>query len=370
MSEAIRFLHALAQALATMALYTPGHPAARRGTDGAWEALMALLAVDPRPSFLFLGSAPVYAGRALHELSDWPWSKRLAAVLVQRLEFDVEVTSESFAELVTNLQALASVGGQAVGETRLPGVAYGPVGVEQLALDAEEQAPVSMEDGEAEVLLQLGDELDAVRFIFEEAAHARIARAEADAVARLLGGYVDQYGLPQSDVAEGGDPASHALNTALLVMAAGARAGFDEADRHRLGVAALWHDVGMTRIPAELAMKESLTPDERLTVEGHTVLGAQLLLRAGGAGLEFAALVAFEHHLRPDGTGYPSRRFGLAPHWASGLVGAAATYTALRAPRTYRAAWSAPRVLAHLESGAGTLFDADAIHLLVGVVAP
>lgn len=369
MSEAIRFLHALAQALATMGLYTPGHPAARRGAESAWTALQALLAVDPTPAFLFLGSAPVYAGRALHELADWPWSKRFAVALVQRLEFDADVDASAFTALLETLQRLTA-GSKASGETRLAGIAFGPVGVEELGFDEGGTAQTAIAEEETTVFLNLGDELDVVRFLLEEAALARIARAEGDAVVRLLGGYVDQYGLPQSDVADGTDPAAHALNTALLVMAASARAGFDPADRHRLGVAALWHDVGMTRLPAELAHKESLTADERGIVERHTTLGAQLLLRSGGPGLEFAALVAFEHHLRPNGTGYPDRRFGLAPHWASGLVGAAATYTAMRAARSYREAWSAARVLAHLEAGAGTLFEADATHLVIGVVAP
>ncbi len=369
MSEAIRFLHAMAQALATMALYTPGHPAARRGTEGAWQALQALLAVDATPSFLFLGSAPVFAGRALHELSDWPWSKRLAAALVQRLEFDRTVDPTSFEAMLNTLQTLTA-GGQASGEVRLTGIAYGPVGVEQLVLDEGSVASAPAVEEETTVLLNLADELDVVRYLLDEAASARIARAEADAVVRLLGAYVDQFGLPQSNVADGAHPAAHALNTALVVMAAGARAGFDATDRHRLGVVALWHDVGMTLLPAELSGKESLSTEERTIVERHTSLGAQLLLRTGGAGLEFAALVAFEHHLRPNGTGYPARRFGTAPHWASGLVGAAATYTAMRAPRSYREAWSAPRALAHLEAGAGTLFEADATQLVVGVVSP
>ncbi|MES2124691.1 MAG: hypothetical protein V4503_08370, partial [Gemmatimonadota bacterium] len=95
MSEAVRFLHAIAQALSAASLYSPGHPATRRSLDNVYDALKTLLAVDAHPVLLFLGSAPVYAGRALHELSDWPWSRRLSAIGVQRMECDDAVTSES-----------------------------------------------------------------------------------------------------------------------------------------------------------------------------------------------------------------------------------------------------------------------------------
>ena len=86
-------------------------------------------------------------------------------------------------------------------------------------------------------------------------------------------------------------------------------AGVDDAGRHRLGVTALLHNIGMARIPAELGNLGSLTELERATVESHTVKGAELLLDSGNRGLELAATVAYEHHLRPDGSGYPLRRF-------------------------------------------------------------
>ena len=66
MSDAIRFLHALAQALSAISLYSPGHPAAAKALEAAWQALQVLLKRDARPTFFFLGGAPVYSGRALH----------------------------------------------------------------------------------------------------------------------------------------------------------------------------------------------------------------------------------------------------------------------------------------------------------------
>ena len=104
-------------------------------------------------------------------------------------------------------------------------------------------------------------------------------------------------------------------------MVAAMSAGVDASGRHRLGVMALVHDIGMARLPAGLGNKSTLTADERALVETHTAEGARLLLDDGGPGFELAAVVAYEHHLRPDGTGYPARRFRAAAHWASRLIG-------------------------------------------------
>lgn len=370
MSEAVRFLHALAQALSAASLYSPGHPATRRSLETLFQSLVALLKVDAHPVLLFLGGAPVYGGRALHELSDWPWSRRLSAVGIQRLECDSSLTEDSAAVLIEQIMVRMSTGASVgVGEAGIPGIIYGNVAVlEEVALEPSEQA-FSGGAPSRELLLDLADEIEAMAWIRSEAVGGNIARGEASAVVRILGGLFEHHELPQ--VAHGDDPARyplvHAINTALLTMAA-ASPWVDRPGRHRLGVAALLHDIGMARIPVELGNKEMLTIAERITVETHTSLGARLLLESGGRGLELAAAVAYEHHLRPDQSGYPARRFRPVPHWSSRLVSAASTYAALRSPRAFRPRWAANRALAYLEDGAGTVFDAEAANMLAMVV--
>lgn len=370
MSHAIRFLHALVHALATMGLYSPGHPAGRRAQELALDALRALLAADPQPTFLFLGGPPIYDGRALHELGDWPWAPRFTAIAVQRLEFDNSITPESFAAMLEEMQArLVGSNAAEMGEVHLAGVSLGPVAVDAMVSEEAVLGAAEAEDGEPLIALDLSEELEAMRFVLAEARLGRVARPEAEAIARILAGLVEQYRVPQASVIDGGEPAAHAINTALLSMAAGSLTGLEGADCVRLGVAALWHDVGMMRLPPEFITKTSLSPEERRQMERHPVLGAELLLQSGGRGLELSAIVAFEHHLRPDGTGYPTRRFGQPQQWASALVGTAAAYTALRAPRPFREAWGAARAMAYLETGAGTVFNAGVAQLLAGLVA-
>ncbi len=371
MSEAVRFLHALAQALSTMMLYSPGHPAARRTGEAAWDALQALLRSDATPIFFFLGGAPVYRGRALHEIAGWSWSPRLAQAGIQRLEFNAAVTAEGWAQALDQLLEQLNEerrGGVAEVPT-IPGVLFGAVVVEEIAEQSAEERQAEVE-GSSEVQIDLPDEIDAMTYLLAEARRGQLARAEAEAITRLLGGLLDSHALPQvlPPPDHAAYPATHALNTALLAMSAGTVSGIDRAGRHRLGLAALLHDIGMACLPEHLVLQESLTREERALIETHTALGASLLLQAGGQGLELAAVVAWEHHLRPDGTGYPMRRIRPTPHWASRLIGVAAAYNALRAARPYRPAWSPERALGFLQTEAGRVFDPEAARLIAGLV--
>jgi HD-GYP domain-containing protein (c-di-GMP phosphodiesterase class II) len=375
MSNAIRFLHALAQAFSAITLYSPGHPAAQRAMEAVWDALRTLLSSDHHPTFYFLGGAPVYNGRALHELSDWPWSSRLRDSGVQRLEFDESVVQGSLDRFLGLMQLRFSAGPAPEPlfpeDAEFSGLRFGPVAVVEVLGEEDDSDPTREDDDESrELALDLTDELAATAYIIAEARRGVLARAEAEAVVRILAAQLDRHELPQAAMPEdhAAYPQYHAVNTALLTMAAGNNAGVDRPGQHRLGVVGLLHDIGMARLPEDFTSRESLTPEERALMETHTVEGARFLLEHGGRALDLAAAVAYEHHLRPDGTGYPARRFAPPLHWASRMVGVAATYVSLRTPRPYRPAWAPLRAVAYLEEGAGSVFDRESAAAIASLV--
>jgi len=372
-SEAVRFLHAFAQALSALGLYAPGHPAVNRALEQAWQMLQALMARGDRATFFFLGGAPVFDGRALHELAGWPWGQRLADIGIQRLEFEAHVEREALSRFLAMVQASFAAGASA---EQLPddagyeGLRFGAVEVVDQFEQAEPE-PEPEEDGESrELALNLTDELEATAYILGEARRRVVALAEANAVIRILASQLERYELPQAAPPpdHAAYPQVHAVNTALLTMAVAGNAGIDAAGRHRLGLAALLHDVGMATLPEEFALLPSFSEAERRQMEEHPRIGAQMLLERGGRGSDLAAAVAFEHHLRPDGTGYPVRRFAAPVHWASRITGAAAAYVSLRAPRPFRAAWAPLRAVGYLEEGAGSVFDAEAARAVASLV--
>jgi hypothetical protein len=364
MSDAIAFLHALAQALSTMALYVPGHPAARRATQNLWHAASVLLAADARPIFLFLGTAPVYNGRALQELRDWHHSGRLAAAGVQRLEFDAALTEASMALLIERLARRLAGDAAPATESAIPGIAFGPVAVDEAADAAAEAAPTALDLEGQPLMLDFDDELAAMRLVMAEARAGRFARAEADALVRVLAGQVERWHLPQvahTDVLDDLAP-TLALNTALLAIAALATVVSDPVGVHRVGLAALLHDVGAARVAGE-------SDDHPAAGDSaaRSRAGARLLLDEGGRNLELSALVAYEHHARADGAGDPP---GAATQWTTGLVQVAAAFVAQRAPGAGRLPGSVEEAWAYVTAGAGTAFDPAIVELVSRVIHP
>jgi HD-GYP domain-containing protein (c-di-GMP phosphodiesterase class II) len=101
-------------------------------------------------------------------------------------------------------------------------------------------------------------------------------------------------------------------------------------------LAALVHDVGMLRVPAEILLKTGPLDDgERRAIERHTLVGADLAAQLLPSGAWLAEAAA-GHHERLDGTGYPSglRDAHIAP--LTRLLAVCDVYAALCSPRPHR----------------------------------
>ncbi|MCS7045614.1 MAG: HD domain-containing protein [Gemmataceae bacterium] len=138
------------------------------------------------------------------------------------------------------------------------------------------------------------------------------------------------------------DPARAVAAHCLAVAQVFAHAIQDDAEwrgREREGVvAALVHDVGMVRLPAEIVVQaRSLTDEQRRLVERHALAGAQMLLKFWPGG-SWAIDVAADHHERCDGTGYPRGKSDVQLSDEVKLVTVCDVYAALAAPRPWRAA--------------------------------
>jgi cyclic di-GMP phosphodiesterase len=111
---------------------------------------------------------------------------------------------------------------------------------------------------------------------------------------------------------------SHAVNVCVLALVVNASEVLG-VDPPALGLGALLHDVGETRIPHNLMRrKEGFTEVELRLVEQHPKLGALLLPREQFP--EIVRSIALEHHERCDGSGYPQRAKGDAIQLASRIV--------------------------------------------------
>jgi response regulator RpfG family c-di-GMP phosphodiesterase len=121
------------------------------------------------------------------------------------------------------------------------------------------------------------------------------------------------------------------------------------------------HDIGNVGLPDHILLHPGkLSPDERIIMQSHTLIGAETLQevsRQHGSALAFLQMaidIARHHHERWDGTGYPDRLAGSAIPLAARLVTLADVYDALRSRRAYKPALThavAVRMMAETSAG-------------------
>jgi putative nucleotidyltransferase with HDIG domain len=357
--EAVHFLTAFAQTVATMTLYADGHPARERAIDSAYQALRDLQDRRPNAVFTFLGDEILCGTTPLRELKEWDWAVRLSNAGIQRLEFEPDVDRddfEGFLEEVLARLTLAALSSAEAREMRRSRIKFGTIGVKGENPDADTTV--------ATVSYSLGAEADAIRWLHTEVQQRNeLHLGEAEAVVRSLA--VAMHGdrqmlIPLLKLREFDEyTTTHALNVSVLTMALAEFTGLGPRDVRAFGVSGLLHDIGKTRVPIEVLTRPGkLDQRERELMMSHPVEGARILIETEEQ-LDLAAVVAYEHHIMIDGGGYPTLKYRRDCHYASRLVHVCDVYDALRTNRPYRSAWPAERVMSYIREKAGSEFDPE-----------
>jgi putative two-component system response regulator len=118
------------------------------------------------------------------------------------------------------------------------------------------------------------------------------------------------------------------------------------------------HDVGKIGVPDEILLKPGpLTPGEILAMQRHAKIGYDILSGSDLDLLDLAATIAWTHHERVDGTGYPRRLAGSEIPLEGRIVAVVDVYDALTSDRPYRPGLTHADALALMLDGSGTHFD-------------
>ena len=162
---------------------------------------------------------------------------------------------------------------------------------------------------------------------------------------------------------------THSLNVCILVVAQAAHIGLPENRVREAGLAALLHDIGKEMTPSAILTKPGrLEMDEFDQVKRHPTVGAKLLRRID-CGTELPMIVAFEHHIKYDRTGYPKVRNREPLHIASYMTQIADVYDALRSYRPYQPSIELERTLSIMKEGRGTEFEPRLFDGFVGILS-
>jgi len=323
--------------------------------------MVDLQAESPQLVFTFLADEIVFGARPLRDLGQGDWGTRLGEAGVQRLEFLDFITRDDFEAFVEEVYIRMSgeeVSSAEVRQDRPSNICYGEVGLRGMPNAPAKEPTITVTS------YSLKEEIESVEWIHGELGDGKkLQMLEAEATVRSLSVAMhgDQaYMIPLVRLKDFDQyTVTHTLNVSVLTMALAEHLGLTPKEVRMFGIAGLLHDMGKVTIPNDILNKPGrLTDEERQVMNRHTIEGARIIMETEKH-LDLAAVVAYEHHIRIDGGGYPKVTFDRACHQASNLVHVCDVFDALRTHRPYREAWSTERALGIIEEGAGPEFDLE-----------
>jgi putative nucleotidyltransferase with HDIG domain len=362
-------LRRFASALRAAQFYTPQHPLVARNIAGFHDALAHVFGQQQTVTLgvvggeFVVGDVPlIRASAAMCDLLN-----RLQRAGVERITIDRAVTGEEVTCLIQALAVLDSTAALGKEEAVLPSMPHIEVGRIQVErrVDAGPLDPAAVRQLYADATRLAADlwntalaegrpDPNQARTVVDSLAQAAAQNRSALLALTALKDY-DNYTF------------THMVNVSILTMAQARALGIDGVILREFGLAGLMHDIGKVRTPAEVLNKTSaLTADEYEIIKRHVVDGAEIL-RGTPDIPAIVPIVAFEHHLRLDGTGYPAvARGGL--NLATQLCGIADVYDAMRSARSYQRAFPTDRILAVLKKNDGRQFDQRLVRRFVQIL--
>ena len=127
----------------------------------------------------------------------------------------------------------------------------------------------------------------------------------------------------------------HSVNVSILALALGRYLGLSRAELYQLGTGALLHDTGKMLVPDTILNKPtSLTLDEFDEIKKHVTYSMEILTKSGNID-ERSVNIAYQHHEKFNGSGYPNGLAGEEIDYFGRLVSIVDVYDALTSKRVY-----------------------------------
>ena len=354
-------------------LYAADHPLLARNIEGLLTALVALHQQTASVPVGIVGNELVVSDTPMGKTSAGMAEliKRLRDNRIERIAFERGITA---AELGAFVQAVAALGtkgdanertlqtphirvGRIMAEDRRDGgIVSDMAAIRQLYASAVEAAEVAWESAASEGMPDVPAALQTVEGLADAVTQNRTALMALTAMRNY-----DNYTF------------THMVNVSILTMGQARALGIEGKLLREFGLSALMHDIGKVRTPKEILNKpDKLTDDEFTIMRRHTIDGAEILRRTPEMPI-LAPVVAFEHHLRMDGSGYPFGVTREALNVATMLCSISDVYDAMRSQRAYQQAFPTDRILVVLKKNDGTQFDQHLVRRfvqLLGIYPP
>lgn len=172
----------------------------------------------------------------------------------------------------------------------------------------------------------------------------------------------------------------HSIDVSIMGILLARKIGWDKERLKAFGVGCILHDIGKIFIEKEILIKPGkLTDREYKVMKAHPVMGYQLVKTIAPSLGYLVPHVAFQHHERQDGSGYPrgikgNNKIGEnAPnsiHDFGAVAAVADIYDAMTSDRPYRSGWPPDRVVDMIRGLSGTHLNSRVVDIFLRTVAP
>lgn len=152
--------------------------------------------------------------------------------------------------------------------------------------------------------------------------------------------------------------AAHAMSVCTLSISFGRYLGLDKATLVELGMGALVHDIGETKLPDKLlGDSKDLSEEDRTLLQSHTRIGMMIMKKLEGVS-ETVIAIARDHHERADGSGYPRQLVNSQVDICTRIVSIVDTYDSITSGVHGREQIGLDVALKYIYSWREGLFDA------------
>ncbi len=163
------------------------------------------------------------------------------------------------------------------------------------------------------------------------------------------------------------ETANHVTRVAEFCYLLAEKCGMDKTSAERLKLASPMHDIGKIGIPEAILHKPGkLTREEFEVIKTHAYTGYYILKNSKRQIMQTAAIVAWQHHEKWDGTGYPQGLSGADIHIYGRIAAIADVFDALSHQRCYKEAWSMDRIVDLFKNESGKHFDPALVEIFLG----
>jgi putative nucleotidyltransferase with HDIG domain len=360
-------LRRLAASLRSAQLYSPGHPIIARNLESLANAVQLIHDQQPAVTIGLVGEEVIVDDMPMARADTFgPFVRRLQQAGVERIVIERGVTIEEMTEFLAAVTTIDARDQQAAGTfPAIPHIRVGRVTIEQ-------RVEGSLTDM-ATIRRLYSDAVSVAGDVWESAQtegrpDATAARSMIDGLAQAVA--QNRTALLALTTLKEYDhyTFTHMVNVSILTMGQARGLGIDGPLLREFGLAALMHDIGKVRTPLEILNKpDALSDDEFVIMKRHVVDGAEILRMTPDVPA-LAPVVAFEHHLRVDGSGYPSGVTRSSLNIGTMLCSIADVYDAMRSQRNYQKAFPTDRILAVLKRNDGTQFDQHLVRRFVQLI--